>query len=118
MLMLMLQLSSLAHKFLMLKLMSMSLLCPVRTCWLKHKRITIRLSANQRALILMSTRHFLTKYKHKHKKKAYACAYVAAVLTSYAYVAYACVASEDRALLYSLKTRRFGLLSTCCMSAM
>ena len=44
------------------------------------------------------------KHKHKHKKKAYAYAYVAAVLTSaqasYAYVnAYACVASEDRALV-------------------
>ena len=73
------------------------LLCPVRTCWYKHKHNSKSIS--QSASTNAYVNDVLTEHKHKHKKKAYA--YVAAVLTSalnsYAYVyAYACVASEAR----------------------
>ena len=64
----------------MLMIMFMSLQCPARTCWhkRKHKHKTI---TNQRALYDY-VNDVLTEHKHKHEKKAYACAYVEAVLTS------------------------------------
>ena len=66
----------------MLMLMFMSLECPVRTCWHKHKdkRKSISQSARTNAYV----NDVLSEHKHKHKskKKAYAYAYVAAVLTN------------------------------------
>ena len=63
---------------------------PVKTCWHKHKPVSEH--------FMLYVNYVLTE--HKHKKKAYAHAYVAAILTG-AYKAssssYACVASEDRA---------------------
>ena len=46
-----------------------------------NRSISVRLSANQRALYGYVNDVF-NEHKHKHKEKAYAYAYVAAVLTS------------------------------------
>ena len=77
-------------------LVLMTLLCPVRTCWHKHR--SVRVSANQRALYDYA-KHVLTEPKQSRKMSTYAYCYVVAVLilqrTSFLWLnTYGCVACK------------------------
>ena len=80
--------------------MLMSLLCPVRTCWPKHKHKHSRKTISQSLSTNAYVNDVLTKHKHKKKASASAVALLTSAQASYAYVyACACVASEDWALV-------------------